>query len=84
MLMDIFTDLFAVPNETIEDARAMKRIYYEQILGDPIYQRFKQIANVHTADEFGMDWTQDSAFAHSGLPSDAFQYMAEVLEDDEL
>lgn len=83
MLIDVFEDLFAVPNETIEDARAMKRIYYEQIIGNPTYKRFKQIANVHSANEFGLDWTQESAFERSGIRSDAFQYMAEVLDDDE-
>jgi type I restriction-modification system DNA methylase subunit len=83
MLIDVFEDLFAVPNETIEDARAMKRIYYEQIIDNPTYRRFKQIANVHTANEFGLDWTRESAFELSGIRSDAFQYMAEVLDNDE-
>lgn len=83
-LMEVFEDLLSVPNETLEDAREMKRIYYNQIQSDSIYQRFKQIANVHTSDRFGLDWNQESAFDRGDLPSDAFQYMAEVLEEDEI
>lgn len=83
-IMDLFGDLLEIPNESLRDAREMKRIYYEDIQQDPKYRRLKQIANVHTAEQIELDWVRESAFSHSGLPGDAYEYMAEVLDDDDL
>ncbi|EMA25430.1 Eco57I restriction-modification methylase domain-containing protein [Haloarcula marismortui] len=84
-VMDLFGDLLEVPNETLDDAQEMKRIYYEDIQKNPKYRRLKQIANVHAAEQIELDWSRESAFEqHSGLPGGAYEYMAEVLEDDEL
>lgn len=83
-VMDLFGDLLEVPNETLDDAREMKRIYYEDIQQNPKYRRLKQIANVHTAERIELDWARETAFAHSGLPGGAYEYMAEVLDDDDL
>ena len=83
-VMDLFGDLLEVPNETLDDAREMKQIYYEDIQQNPKYRRLKQIANVHTAERIELDWARETAFAHSGLPGNAYEYMAEVLDDDEL
>lgn len=83
-IMDLFGDLLEIPNDTLSDAREMKRIYYEDIQQNPKYRRLKQIANVHTAERIELDWARESAFAHSGLPGNAYEYMAEVLDNDEL
>jgi type I restriction-modification system DNA methylase subunit len=82
-IVDIFEDLIDIPNETLADAREMKRIYYDDIQQDDRYRRLKMIANVHAAEKFGVDWTLESAFERGGLPGDAFNYMAEVLEEDD-
>lgn len=82
-LVSIFEELVDIPNETIEDAREMKRIYYEDIQNNEQYRRFKQLANVDQANELGLDWNRGSAFERSGIQSDAFIYMAEYLESDE-
>lgn len=83
-VMDLFGELLEVPNETLDDAREMKRIYYEDIQQNPKYRRLKQIANVHTAERIELDWARESAFEHSGLPENAYKYMSEVLENNEL
>jgi hypothetical protein len=82
-LVSIFEDLIDIPNETLEDARRMKRIYYDDIQENTQYQRFKQLANVDLANELGLDWNRGSAFDRSGIQSDAFHYMAHYLESDE-
>ena len=82
-LVSVFENLVDIPNETIEDARAMKRIYYDDIQSDPQYVRFKQLANVDMADKLGLDWARASAFDRGGIQSDAYQYMAHYLESDE-
>ncbi len=82
-LVDVFNDLVAIPNETLDDAREMKRIYYEEIQEDTLYRRFHQLANVDLSDSLGLDWAQESAFDRSGIQADAYQYMAGNLESDE-
>lgn len=82
-LVSVFGDLIDIPNETIEEAREMKRIYYSEVQENTQYQRFKQLANVDIANELGLDWNRASAFDRSGIQSDAFHYMANYLESDE-
>jgi len=65
--MDRFQDLLAIDNETLEDAKEMEDVY-DAVRDDPLYQHLLAMANVHTAERFGLD-----------VPSDADKRMAEAL-----
>lgn len=80
-IMELFEDLLAVDNETLADAHEMKRIYYDEIQSDPDYQRVTQIANVHTAEKFGVEFGGESGYEVSGIQTDAYEFMADVLDD---
>ena len=67
---DRFQELLAIDNETLDDIKEMEEVF-EEVRADPLYQHLLAMANVHTADEFGLD-----------VPSDAYQRMAEALRDD--
>jgi len=69
-LMDIYSEFLAIENETVEDVREMKRKYAE-IEQDELRRRLVAMANVHTAEGFGVD-----------VPSGAYDRMAKALEDD--
>ncbi|PSQ30794.1 restriction endonuclease, partial [Halobacteriales archaeon SW_6_65_46] len=69
-LMDIYQEFLAIENEDIEDAREMERKYRE-IEQDDLRQRLVGMANVRTAEDFGVD-----------VPSGAYERMARSLEDD--
>ncbi|MDZ7745273.1 MAG: hypothetical protein U5K28_01625 [Halobacteriales archaeon] len=69
-LMDIYQEFLAIENEDIEDVREMKRTYRE-IEQDDLRQRLVAMANVRTAEDFGVD-----------VPSGAYERMARALEDD--
>ncbi len=69
-LMDIYSEFLAIENETVEDVREMKRKYAE-IEQDELRQRLVAMANVYTAESFGLD-----------VPGGAYQRMARALEDD--
>lgn len=43
-IMELFGDLIDIPNETLEDAQEMKRIYYEEIQENAKYRRLKQMS----------------------------------------
>jgi len=70
-LMDIYSEFLAIENETVEDVREMKRKYAE-IEQDELRRRLVAMANVHTAERFGLD-----------VPGGAYERMAKALEDDE-
>ena len=70
-LMDIYGEFLAIENETVEDVRKMKRKYAE-IEQDELRRRLVAMANVHTAERFGLD-----------VPGGAYERMAKALEDDE-
>jgi len=70
-LMDIYSEFLAIENETVEDVREMKRKYAE-IEQDELLRRLVAMANVHTAERFGLD-----------VPGGAYERMAKALEDDE-
>ena len=69
-LMDIYSEFLAIENETVEDVREMKRKYAE-IEQDELRRRLVAMANVHTAEGFGLE-----------VPSGAYERMAKALEDD--
>ncbi len=67
---DRFQDLLNIDNETLEDAKEMEAVY-DDVRADPLYKKLLAMANVHTADEFGLD-----------VPSDADERMARALHSD--
>ncbi|MDV7348493.1 DNA methyltransferase [Halorubrum distributum] len=69
-VMDRFQSLLAIDNETLEDAKEMEDVY-DAVRDDPLYQHLLAMANVHTAERFGLD-----------VPSDADKRMAEALRAD--
>jgi type I restriction-modification system DNA methylase subunit len=70
-LMEIYSEFLAIENEDIDDVREMKRKYAE-IEQDELRQRLVAMANVHTAERFGVD-----------VPGGAYERMARALEDEE-
>ncbi|SEH52571.1 N-6 DNA Methylase [Halopenitus malekzadehii] len=70
-LMDVYSEFLAIENETVEDVHEMKRKYAE-IEQDELRRRLVSIADVRTAEDFGVD-----------LPSGAYERMAKALESDE-
>ena len=69
-LMDIYGEFLNIENDTVEDVREMKRKYAE-IEQDELRRRLVSMANVHTAERFGLD-----------IPGGAYERMAKALEDD--
>jgi hypothetical protein len=66
---DRFEELLAIDNETLDDVKEMEAVY-EEVRDDPLYQHLIAMANVHTAEQFGLD-----------VPDDAYERMAEALRD---
>jgi len=69
-VMERFTDLLSIDNETLADIKEMEAVY-EDVRDDDLYQRLLAMANVHTAADFGLS-----------VPDDAEERMAEALRDD--
>ncbi|MGB9955091.1 Eco57I restriction-modification methylase domain-containing protein (plasmid) [Haloferax prahovense] len=69
-VMERFQDLLSIDNETLDDIKRMEEVYSE-VRDDPLYQHLLSMANVHTAEKFGLE-----------IPDDAFEEMAEALRDD--
>ncbi|WP_248516307.1 Eco57I restriction-modification methylase domain-containing protein [Salinarchaeum laminariae] len=67
---DQFEDLLAIDNQTLNDIKEMEAVY-EEARDDPLYQHLISMANVHTAEQFGLD-----------VPGDAYKRMAEALRYD--
>ncbi|MDL0134873.1 Eco57I restriction-modification methylase domain-containing protein [Halobacterium salinarum] len=67
---DQFENLLAIDNQTLDDIKEMEAVY-EEARDDPLYQNLISMANVHTAEQFGLD-----------VPVDAYERMAEALRDN--
>jgi len=65
-----FQDLLNIDNETLEDAKEMEAVY-DEVRDDPLYKKLLAMANVHTADAFGLD-----------VPDDADERMARALHSE--
>jgi len=70
-VMELMADLLAYDNETLADVKSMEELY-DEIRDDPLYTRLFELANVHTAEEFGVD-----------VPEDAYEQMAGAIEDED-
>ncbi|PSG97693.1 restriction endonuclease [Thermoplasmatales archaeon SW_10_69_26] len=66
---DRFEELLSIENESIEDIKEMEAVYRE-VREDDLYTYLRSMANVHTAEAYGLQ-----------VPSDAYQQMAEALLD---
>jgi type II restriction/modification system DNA methylase subunit YeeA len=71
-LMRIYQDFIAIENQELADVKEMEA-KYDEFERNKLRQRLEAMANVHTAEEFGLD----------NLPSDAYERMAAAMEDDE-
>jgi len=69
-LMEIYGEFLAIENETIDDVREMKR-KYAQIQEDDLRRRLVAMADVKTAETFGLD-----------IPGGVYEQMAKAIEDD--
>ncbi len=69
-VMDLMQELLAIDNETLEDVKSMEEIL-EEIREDPLYKRLFEIANVHTAEGFGLD-----------VPDEAYEEMAGAVQEE--
>ncbi|SHG77724.1 Eco57I restriction-modification methylase domain-containing protein [Halobaculum gomorrense] len=76
-VMDLMADLLATDNEQYEDIKSMEDLY-EEIRDDPLYGRLFELANVHTAEQFGLDIPSD---AYEGF-EDVYEVMAGAIEDE--
>jgi len=70
-VMGLMSDLLAIDNERLEDIKSMEDLY-DEIRDDPLYQRLFEVANVHTAEQFGID-----------VPDGVYKQMAGAIDDAE-
>ena len=70
-VMELMADLLAYDNETLDEIKSMESLY-DEIRDDPLYTRLFELANVHTAAEFGVD-----------VPEDAYEQMAGAIESED-
>jgi type II restriction/modification system DNA methylase subunit YeeA len=70
-LMRIYQDFIAIENQDLADVKEMEA-KYDEFERNKLRQRLGAMANVHTAEQFGIDT----------LPSDAYKRLAAALEDD--
>jgi type II restriction/modification system DNA methylase subunit YeeA len=71
-LMRIYEDFIAIENQELADVKEMES-KYDEFERNKLRQRLEAMANVHTAEDFGLD----------NLPSDAYEQMAAAMEDDD-
>ncbi len=71
-LMRIYQDFIAIENQDLADVKEMEA-KYDKFERNKLRQRLEAMANVHTAEKFGLD----------NLPSDAYERMAAAMEDDD-
>ncbi|MFC6752038.1 Eco57I restriction-modification methylase domain-containing protein [Halorubrum tibetense] len=71
-LMRIYQDFIAIENQELADVKEMES-KYDEFERNKLRQRLEAMANVHTAEEFGLN----------NLPSDAYERMAAAMEDDD-
>ncbi|MDY6775351.1 MAG: N-6 DNA methylase, partial [Halobacteria archaeon] len=69
-VMDLMQELLEVDNESLSDIKSMEELY-DEIRSDPLYQRLFELANVHTAEEFGVD-----------VPEGAYEQMATSIQSE--
>jgi type I restriction-modification system DNA methylase subunit len=69
-LMDVYEEFIAIENTDLADAKEMERKYRE-IERDDLRNRLVAMANVKTAEDFGLD-----------LPSGAYERMARALDSN--
>jgi len=69
-VMDLMQDLLAIDNDELADIKSMEELYGE-IREDPLYQRLFEVANVHTAEQFGLD-----------VPNGVYEDMAGAIEEE--
>ncbi|MFC7130554.1 Eco57I restriction-modification methylase domain-containing protein [Haloferax chudinovii] len=70
-VMDRMSELLAIDNEVYEDIKSMEELYAE-IREDPLYGRLFELANVHTAELFGLE-----------VPDGVYEKMANAIEDED-
>ncbi|GAA0232907.1 Eco57I restriction-modification methylase domain-containing protein [Halobaculum roseum] len=70
-VMELMSELLAIDNETLADIKSMEETY-DEIRSDPLYGRLFELANVHTAEQFGLD-----------VPEGVYEEMAGAIEDAE-
>jgi type II restriction/modification system DNA methylase subunit YeeA len=71
-LMRIYQDFIAIENQDLDDIKQMEA-KYDEFERNKLRQRLESMANVRTAEDFGLD----------NIPDDAYEQMAAKLEDDE-
>ena len=79
-VMDLMTDLLAIDNQKLKDIKSMEELY-DQIQDDPLYQRLFEVANVHTAEQFGVDVPQGVYEDMAGAIGNADKW-AKIQEED--
>lgn len=77
-VMDLMEELLAIDNESLADIKSMEEIY-DEIRSDDLYQRLFEIANVHTAEQFGLDVPREDD--NDENHDDAYRMMAKAIED---
>jgi len=70
-LMRIYEDFIAIENQELADVKEIES-KYDEFEQNKLRQRLGSMANVYTAEGFGLD----------NVPSDAYERMAAALEDD--
>jgi len=70
-VMDLMKNLLAIDNEKLADIKSMEKLY-DEIRDDPLYQRLFEVANVHSAQQFGLD-----------VPEGVYEDMAMAIDDAE-
>jgi type I restriction-modification system DNA methylase subunit len=68
-VMNLMQDLLAIDNDELDDIKSMEELY-DEIRDDPLYGRLFEIANVHTAEQFGLD-----------VPEGVYEEMAGAIDD---
>ena len=68
-VMDLMQELLAIDNDELADINSMKELY-DEIRDDPLYTRLFEIANVHTAEQFGAD-----------VPGGVYEEMAAAIDN---
>ncbi|QSG15199.1 Type II restriction enzyme, methylase subunit [Halapricum desulfuricans] len=70
-VMELMQELLAIDNDELADIKSMEELY-DEIRDDPLYGRLFELANVHTAERFGLD-----------VPEGAYEEMADAIEDED-
>jgi len=79
-VMNLMEDLLAIDNDELADIKSMEELY-DEIRADPLYGRLFEIANVHTAEQFGLDVPEGVYEEMAGAIDDADEW-AEIQDQD--